>query len=160
MALVLGVALAVGASGHQGPPTPAQRAAAIEADVRCPSCEGISVAQSSAPTAAAIRTLVAADVAAGRSDGQIEAFLVGRYGPGILLRPSASGGVGLVWFVPMVAMSLALAGLGTVFWRRGRSAAVVVAVDDEDRRLVEGLLAQRRARRRPGANRETARRHG
>ena len=56
-------------------PTPAQRAYAIESVLRCPSCEDLSVAQSSAATAVTVRATVAQQIAAGRSDQQIEAYL-------------------------------------------------------------------------------------
>ncbi|MHB8681263.1 MAG: cytochrome c-type biogenesis protein, partial [Acidimicrobiales bacterium] len=104
LAIVLAAALTVG-SFKPGPVrSAAQRVAAIDAAVRCPSCEGVSVAQSSAPAALAIRTAVTARVAAGQSDAEIEAFLVGRYGEGILLRPPAGGGIGLVWVLPVLAL--------------------------------------------------------
>jgi cytochrome c-type biogenesis protein CcmH len=144
LGVVLGVALFVGAGRPASRPSPAQRAAAIEADVRCPSCEDISVAQSSAPTARAIRQAVTDRVAVGASDAAVEDYLVSRYGPGILLRPPAHGTVGLVWLVPVAALAVALGILGTFFWRRRR--VVALAVSDEDRVLVERALAGRGGR--------------
>lgn len=142
VAVVLGVALVVGARSPSPAPTAAQRIAAIDTAVRCPSCEDVSVAQSSAPVAVAIRQAVAARVAAGQSEGQVEAWLVSRYGPGILLRPPASGGAGLVWLVPVLAIAGAVVALGVFFWRRRR--LVAVPVSEEDRRLVaEALSAER-----------------
>lgn len=141
LGVVLAVALVVGAGTPARAPSPAQRAAAIEADVRCPSCEDISVAQSSAPTAVAIRSAVASRVAAGQSDTAIEGYLVSRYGSGILLRPPAGGGAGLVWLVPVLAVAAAMVGLVVFFWRRRRVGPL--AVDEEDRALVEDALAAR-----------------
>ena len=141
LAVVLAAALAVGAHRPAPAPGPAQRAAALDASLRCPSCQDVSVADSSAPTAVAIRGIVAARVAAGHSDASIEAFLVSRYGPDILLRPPASGGVGAVWFVPIVAVPVALAVLGAFLWRRRRVATG--APSEDDRRLVEAALAGR-----------------
>ena len=143
LGIVLAVSLAVGAHRPAPAPGPAQRASALDAQLRCPSCEDVSVANSSAPTAVAIRRIVAGRVAAGQSDAAIEAFLVSRYGPGILLRPSASGGIGAVWFVPLVVVPGALAVLGVVMWRRRRPSRR--AVSEEDRRLVEVALAGRAA---------------
>ena len=51
--------------------TPAQRAAALDAQLRCPSCDDVSVANSSAASAVAIRQLVLADTNAGESDQAI-----------------------------------------------------------------------------------------
>ena len=83
---VLVAALVVG-SGLLGrsAPTPAQRAAAIESALRCPSCEDLSVAASSAPTAVAVRATVARLIGEGRSDQEITDYLTARYGSSIVL---------------------------------------------------------------------------
>jgi cytochrome c-type biogenesis protein CcmH len=117
--VVLAVALAVGAGAFSGgTPSAAERAAALEAQVRCPSCEDISVAQSSASTAIALRHQIAQQVRQGRSDAEIEDGLVARYGPTILLRPPAHGLATAVYVVPAVAGALAVGALGLLFWRR------------------------------------------
>ncbi len=141
LVVVLGVALGLGASHGTPPPTGAQRVQAIDALVRCPSCDGISVADSSASTAVAIRQAVTARVRAGQSDAQIDAFLVSRYGPGILLRPPVRGWTAWVWVLPPVALVAAGAALATVLWRRRQRAPV--SVSSEDRALVERALATR-----------------
>ena len=103
-AVVAGVALLIGSGAlSSSPPTAAQRAAAIEADLRCPSCEDLSVAQSDASTAVAVRTTVLHQVDEGRTDQQIESYLASRYGSSIELEPAASGWALLVWLVPLVA---------------------------------------------------------
>jgi cytochrome c-type biogenesis protein CcmH len=143
--VVVGVSLAVGASHPAPPPTNAQRASAIDATLRCPSCEDISVADSSASTASAIRHVVAQRVDAGWSEGRIDAFLIDRYGPGILLRPPAHGATVWVWVLPPVAVAAAAVAVGAVFWRR--RARAEPAPSAADRALVEEALAAR-----PGAD--------
>ena len=102
LGVVLVVALVVGSGVlSSSPPTAAQRAAAIESVIRCPSCEDLSVAQSSAPTAVAVRATVAQLIAEGRTDEQIEDYLVARYGASIVLDPPASGWSLLVWLLPL-----------------------------------------------------------
>jgi cytochrome c-type biogenesis protein CcmH/NrfF len=117
--VVLAVALAVG-SGRVGHLTNAQRAAALDTRLRCPSCEDATVAQSSASSAVAVRRQVASMVAAGDTDAQIESSLESRYGPSILLVPPSRGLASLVWFVPVALGVGAVAWVGTVFWRRSR----------------------------------------
>jgi len=141
LAAVVSVALVFGATRPAGPPSAAQRAARIDAMLRCPSCEGVSVANSSASTAAAIRQAVDSRVGAGQSDAQIEAYFVSRYGPGILLRPPASGPTVWVWVLPPLAVALAAAGLGALFWRRRRVGSAPVS--DDDRALVDRALVDR-----------------
>jgi len=71
--VVLAVALVVGSGVLSGKPqTAAQRADAIEAVVRCPSCIDVSVAQSEESTALAVRHEIERQVAQGRSTAQIE----------------------------------------------------------------------------------------
>ncbi|MGA2037024.1 MAG: cytochrome c-type biogenesis protein [Acidimicrobiales bacterium] len=139
LAVVLAVALAFGVSRPDESSTAAQRAAAIDADLRCPSCEVISVSDSSASTAVAIRQVVAARVREGQSTAQIESFLESRYGLGILLRPPASGLSAAVWVVPIAAVAVGVLGLGAFFWRRRRIEPVQVAAEDRD--LVEDAMA-------------------
>jgi cytochrome c-type biogenesis protein CcmH len=141
LALVLAAALAVGADTPGPSPAPSARAAAIDAQLRCPSCQDISVANSSAPTAVAVRAIVLQRVRAGESAGRIEAFLESRYGPDILLRPPTSGITAAVWIVPVAAILFASGGLGLFYWRRRRPPPA--AVEDDDRALVARALAGR-----------------
>ena len=48
LALVLAGALLIGASHRGGPESPAARAASLDGQLRCPSCDDVSVASSSA----------------------------------------------------------------------------------------------------------------
>ena len=120
--VVLAVALVIGSGAFDsGPPTVAERASAIEANVRCPSCTDVSVAESNATTAIAVRHQIQSMVAAGRSTADIDQALVAEYGETILLVPPDAGGVPLIYVVPLVLGAAALAGVGVVFWRRSRA---------------------------------------
>jgi cytochrome c-type biogenesis protein CcmH len=123
MAVVLAVAIYVGSTGG-GSQTPAQRASRLLSEVRCPACADLSVTQSNAPSAVAIRQYVDHAVARGDSDGAIESYLVSRYGPGVLLSPPARGVTSLVWILPVGVVVAAAAGLAFAFRRRAAQAAV------------------------------------
>ena len=124
--VVLAVALVVG-SGlfDHSPATAAQRAAAIEANVRCPSCTDLSVAQSNDTTAIAVRHQIEHLVAEGQSTAAIDNVLVSEYGPTILLVPPDAAGLPLIWIIPVVLGAGALAGVAVVFWRRSREFAAL-----------------------------------
>ena len=139
MAAVLVVALAVAARGSSGPPTDAQRATRIADKVRCPTCRGLSAADSDAPAARAIREEVLRRVQAGETDDQILGYLVSRYGTEILLKPEGGGVAGLVWALPAAALVAAVGGLGVAF-RRWR-ARPGVQVSPDDRALVDEALS-------------------
>ncbi len=120
--VVLTAALVIGSGVFDtGPPTAAQRAATIEAGVRCPSCTDLSVAQSNASTAITVRHQIERMVDEGRSTAQIDQLLVSEYGQTILLVPPDAGGIPLIWVLPAALGAAALAGVGVVFWRRSRA---------------------------------------
>lgn len=76
------------------------RARTIEAQLRCPTCQGLSIADSPATSAAQMRTLVSEQLAAGASDNEVRAFFVARYGRWILLDPPTSGPDLALWLAP------------------------------------------------------------
>ena len=106
--VVVGVAVAVSPAAS----STATRIAHLESLVKCPSCEDLSVAESSATTAVAVRHEIVADVAAGKSDDQILTSIEDAYGTSILLSPPTSGLGVLLWVVPLlVVFVLVLVGL-------------------------------------------------
>lgn len=119
--LVLGVALLIGSGVFDSSTqTVAQRAAVIEANVRCPACTDLSVAQSNSTTAIAVRHQIESMVASGSSTADIDQTLVSEYGQTILLTPPDSGGIPLIWVIPLVLGAGAVAAVGVLFWRRNR----------------------------------------
>ena len=112
-----------------------QRLVAIANQVRCPSCQDETADHSSTQAAAAVRATIRQRLLAGQSQGEIEAYLEGRYGPGILLRPPAGGVTGLVWVLPVAAAMAASGGLAMAFrrWRPGPAAPL----STEERALLE-----------------------
>jgi cytochrome c-type biogenesis protein CcmH len=119
--LVLGIALLIGSGVFDSSPqTEAQRAAVIEANVRCPACTDLSVAQSNSTTAIAVRHQIEGMVASGSSTADIDQTLVSEYGQTILLTPPDSGGIPVIWIIPLVLGVGAVAAVGVLFWRRSR----------------------------------------
>lgn len=143
LAAVIAAALVVGGAGRGGGSrSAAARAEAIAEDLRCPVCQGLSVADSPSPTAEAMYDDVRRRVEAGESDSAIKGYYVSRYSEWVLLDPDASGVGVVVWILPVAALLVAVGGLALAFrrWRRqpGRAAT------DEDRALVEAALAGRK----------------
>jgi cytochrome c-type biogenesis protein CcmH len=94
-------------------PDPAQEARAREIfqQVRCLVCQNESIDDSDAELARDLRRLVREQVAAGRSEPEVKAFLTARYGEFVLLRPAFSLGNAVLWAAPLLA-----AGLGVALW--------------------------------------------
>jgi cytochrome c-type biogenesis protein CcmH len=84
------------------PPTLAEQATAIAAELRCPDCAGLSAADSPTQAAAEIRREVEAQLAAGRTAEEIKASFVARYGSWILLDPPGIA----PWLVPVVVTAV------------------------------------------------------
>jgi cytochrome c-type biogenesis protein CcmH len=137
MAAVLVTALAVGAR-RPAAPSAARRAHHIASEIRCPTCRGLSAADSDAATARAVREEIRRRVEAGETDAEIRAALVARFGTDILLNPEGTGVAALVWVLPVAGLVCALDGI-TVAFRRWR-ARPDVTVSAEDRARVERAL--------------------
>jgi cytochrome c-type biogenesis protein CcmH len=115
------IALAIGAR-PQGKQTPEQRADALASRIKCPTCQGLSVKQSSTGASAAIREEISRQVALGRTDEQVVQFISSRYGDELLINPPATGAGAVVWVAPIAFVVLAFAGLAVAL-RRWSSAA-------------------------------------
>ena len=95
----------------------AQRVAHLETLVKCPSCQDLSVAQSTSSSSLAVRHEIEGMVAKGDSDSQILTTIEDAYGTSILLSPSTAGWGALLWLVP-TAVVVGLAATGVVLRRR------------------------------------------
>lgn len=95
------------------------RARHLQRQLRCLVCQGESIDESNATLAADLRRLVREQIAAGKSDQQIQEFLLARYGDFILLKPPVKPYTWLLWLAPF----LVLAGAGGVAWRTVKKAA-------------------------------------
>ena len=104
--LVAVVALAIASAPRV--PTSVVRVAHLESLVRCPACADISVAQSNATSAIAVRREIVDEVRHGESDTQILTSLEATYGPSILLSPPTSGWGSLLWIVPVSVVVLVI----------------------------------------------------
>jgi cytochrome c-type biogenesis protein CcmH len=125
-ALVVAVAalVVVASRGPSVPPTFEQRIQSIAAELRCPVCQNLSVADSPSELARQMRAEIGRRLRLGQSEEQIDGFFIAKYGRWILLTPDA-GGIGLfAWLAPALAVA-AGAGLAwmLVVRRRGRSVA-------------------------------------
>jgi cytochrome c-type biogenesis protein CcmH len=86
-------------------PTIDDRARALDSEIRCPVCQGTSIADSPAVFAAEMRAVVREQLAAGGTDQQVRDFFVERYGTWILLAPPAQGPELVLWLAPGVALA-------------------------------------------------------
>ncbi len=112
-----------------GEPTERDRVAALGARIRCPVCQGEAIADSPSETAQSMMEIVAEQVAAGASDGEIVAYFRDRYGDWVVLDPPFRGLTLVLWLLPLGAGA---AGLALIAGRR-RPAAERVAEEQATR---------------------------
>jgi cytochrome c-type biogenesis protein CcmH len=115
------------------PMTAAERADALAAGLRCPDCQGLSVADSPTGSAQEIRRQIDELVAAGATDSEVREHFVARYGDWVLLSPRSPA----VWILPFVVVLAGAAGLGAWLLLRARGpAARAAALTDAERRRI------------------------
>lgn len=95
------------------------RARHLQRQLRCLVCQGESIDESNSTFAADLRRLVREQIAAGKSDQEVQDFLLARYGDFILLKPPVRPYTWLLWLAPF----LVLAGAGGVAWITIKKAA-------------------------------------
>ena len=136
--------LVFGAVRDTGPLTQQDRIDSITKRIACPTCDGESVYVSRAAAAQAIRAEIARQVGDGlKSDDEIVAFVVDRFGGQVLLLPGGTGLDALIWVLPVVLAAMLAAGL-YVAMRRWRSAP-----GTEENAVVAKVEPSRVSRRRP-----------
>jgi cytochrome c-type biogenesis protein CcmH len=138
LAAIVVLAAGVAWAARPQPVTAADRVDRIAAELRCPVCQGLSVADSPSETARSMRALVAQRVAEGRTDDEIRAEFVRSYGDWILLSPPLLSPNGLVWLAPLAAIAFG----AWLAWRRARAPAPVPAeISPAERAELESLVA-------------------
>jgi cytochrome c-type biogenesis protein CcmH len=98
------------------------RAVALQKELRCVVCQGESLDESNAPLAADLRRLVRSLLEKGESDAQVQNYLVARYGDFILMKPPLEPETYLLWFGPLIAVSVGGAAAAAVIIRARRNA--------------------------------------
>jgi cytochrome c-type biogenesis protein CcmH len=141
--LVLAVLGLLRAAGAGSEPSLGEQADAVASTLRCPTCEGLSIADSQSGLAAGSRQVIEDQLAQGRTPDQVRQYFVDRYGEYVLLSPDPSGPGLLAWVVPALAVLLA----GLAGWRwLARSRRSRVPAGGAPQEAAEALTAFRAGR--------------
>ena len=113
-----------------------ERTRAIAAELRCPVCQNLSVADSPSELAQEMRALVQEQLKEGKSPEEIKKFFVSKYGNWVLLAPPARGFSLLLWVLPYTAALLGLAFVAFVTRRwvrkKGEATSTVASETPDD----------------------------
>ena len=118
--------------GSTPPVDDAARAQAIAANLRCPFCQGESIAEAPSQIADDLQGFINEKVAEGWSDDEIYAFFVARYGERVRLDPPLAGWGAVLWMAPL---ALALVGLAAIASRRRAAVSLPGRVAGEPERV-------------------------
>ncbi|MFL5319605.1 MAG: cytochrome c-type biogenesis protein CcmH [Myxococcaceae bacterium] len=113
-------------------------------ELRCAVCQGLAITDSPASMARAQLDKVRELITEGKSDDEVKAYFVARYGEWVLLRPPTTGAGAVVWIAPVLVMLIGAIGV-TMYVRGNRrrepvkpatAPATAPATDDDYLRAV------------------------
>jgi cytochrome c-type biogenesis protein CcmH len=84
----------------------------VAAQLRCPVCQGLSLADSPSELALEMKDVVRDQLAAGRTPDEVKEYFVAKYGEWILLEPPRRGVNLLAYLLPAIAL---VGGLGVIW---------------------------------------------
>jgi cytochrome c-type biogenesis protein CcmH len=125
VALLLGWTAAATAQSYSSDDPLKERTHAIAAQLRCPVCQGLSLADSQSELSLQMRGVITEQLRAGKTDQQVIDYFVAKYGEWILLEPKARGFNLIAYFLPLIMLA---AGMAVIYvsvrkWTRASASA-------------------------------------
>lgn len=122
------VALGAQASAQNVTPSPTvvvdtaldRRTSEVASGLRCPVCQGLSIADSPSELAQEMKGLVREQLASGKTPDEVRQYFIDKYGEWVLLAPKPQGFNLLVYVLPMFLV----VGGGWLVWRYVRAHSV------------------------------------
>ena len=111
----------------------------ISQELRCLVCQNESLASSRAELADDLRREVRDLIRDEKTDEEIKAFLVSRYGDFVLYRPEVKPLTWVLWFGPFLLLLLGVWAL-ILYVRQRRDQVQTTALSDEERQRAQDLL--------------------
>ncbi|HWQ38421.1 MAG TPA: cytochrome c-type biogenesis protein [Burkholderiales bacterium] len=121
-----------------------RRLARVASELRCLVCQNQSLAESNADLAVDLRNQVREMIKAGRSDEEIRAFMVQRYGDFVLYKPPLKNTTLLLWAGPFVLLVLGAAAAALYLRRRARRMEDEGELSEQERARARALLSAER----------------
>jgi cytochrome c-type biogenesis protein CcmH len=119
-------------------PAQEQRFRQLIDELRCPKCQNTNLSGSDAEVAKDLKNRTYQLMQQGKSDDEIRAYLVDRYGDFISYRPPLRTGTTLLWFGPALLLLLVAA---ILVWRVRHPAAAPAPLSEAERQKLAQLLA-------------------
>lgn len=87
-------------------------------ELRCLVCQNSTLADSDAPLAQDLRNEIRKLMEQGKTDDEVVAFLVSRYGDFVTFRPPMNANTAFLWFGPFIMLAIGMITLVVVLKRR------------------------------------------
>jgi cytochrome c-type biogenesis protein CcmH len=113
----------------------------IAHDLRCLVCQNETIAASNAELAVDLRQQIREQLLAGRSEDEIRAYMVARYGDFVLYNPPVKPVTWVLWGGPFVLLVAMVAWLWRLL-RRRRAAIEATPLTEAERRRARELLGR------------------
>lgn len=121
-----------------------QRYDSLAASLRCPKCANQAIGDSDSPIAGDMRERVALLLEEGRSDREIQDYMIDRFGEYVLYNPRLTDRTWLLWGLPAALVVLGAVVIALIV--RARRNASNRALSAEERQRLEALINRERTR--------------
>ena len=142
--IVAGVATAAIEVRQFDDPVLQQRYESLADSLRCPKCANQAIGDSNSPIAEDMRERVAQLLEDGRSDREIQDFMIDRFGDYVLYNPRLNDRTWLLWGLPAALVLLGAVVIALIV--RARRNASNRALSDEERQRLDALINRERTR--------------
>ncbi len=105
-------------------------------EIRCPVCQGQSIGGSNASLALDLREKVQQLLVSGKTDDEIHAFMVERFGDFVVFKPPIKSSTYALWFAPFVFLFIGL----IVLFRSTKLKAIQTSEEVVDLEKAKNLL--------------------
>lgn len=102
-------------------------------NLRCPKCQNQAIGDSNSPIAEDMRERVVALLKDGRSDREIQDYMIRRFGDYVLYNPRLSGRTWLLWGLPAGLVVLGAVVIGLIVRVRRRAAGQALSTAERER---------------------------
>ena len=117
-----------------------QRLKDLGEELRCLVCQNETIAASQAPLALDLRNEIRGMIRQGKSDDEIRAYLVQRYGDFVLYNPPFKANTFLLWVGPFALLALGFVVMAMVLRRRRSQPAAPATDADAQRARIAAML--------------------
>lgn len=124
-----------------------ERFRTLTEELRCPKCQNQNIADSDSPIALDMRAEIYQMLQEGKTNQEIEEFLVDRFGEFVRYRPPVTNSTLLLWYGPAALLGAGFVILGVILYRRKRASikqaqANAAHLNSQEQQQLEALLRQ------------------